>query len=332
MERMWPHEYFQQGFDALAEVEAKRQEDLLPVNQGEYAIADSMHRYFTDEVLPLILHDDWIFDAALEFASRYALECFRYWRLGSEEVSTAQTKLLELKDRIVDFIARADLARATLPGALDADLTKLRDYRALLRRNKLPRGMDYEERLLFAEVVDREELNLRITLRAIANNYAIILPRVMYVVRRAIKCKVPDAQKSKYDKLLDISESLDWYDANIDQTHALYLVFGELRDFYRIARNVANHPQDLEWDHENDQVILRDKSTIKSVHVDEFFQRHRYLVYLCEFGMRGILATFCEREHGPISNMVAQEYGKIFTEKYPQEKVVVRAYPVSETS
>ena len=148
----------------------------------------------------------------------------------------------------------------------------------------------------------------------------------MHVVRRAIKQKVAESERLKYSKLLDISESLDWYEANVGISHPLYPVLGELRTFYRVVRNVSSHPQDLEWDYENNQVILHDKISPIEVDVDEYMQRYRYLVYLCEFGLRGILSAFCERERGEESVRMIREYSKIFPESFPVEEVIIRPY------
>ena len=168
MEKMYPHEFFQQSFHALPEVEAKRQEELLDVNQGEYALSEGMRSYFDSEVLPAILHNDWVFDSASEFVSRYAVECFRYWKLNGSETFQSQTRLLELKEKIIDFLARAHIAGAASE-AMDPDfnLVNLRDYREYIRRKKLKRGMDYEERMLFQEAIDHEEIHLRVALRGI---------------------------------------------------------------------------------------------------------------------------------------------------------------------
>ncbi len=77
MRKVLPHEFFRIDFDAMLEA-AKRQEEIDPSNKGEYAIAQGMHTYFDNKVLPLIISDDWIFGAALRFASEFAIDCLQY--------------------------------------------------------------------------------------------------------------------------------------------------------------------------------------------------------------------------------------------------------------
>ena len=119
MRRVWPHEFFRIDFDQMLE-EGKRQERINVANKGEYAIVQNMHTYFDSEVLPLILSNDWVFEAAKRFASDYAIGCFQYLRLGGREAYETQKGLLEINERVVNFLAQAQLdGRASISGVIN---------------------------------------------------------------------------------------------------------------------------------------------------------------------------------------------------------------------
>jgi len=119
------------------------------------------------------------------------------------------------------------------------------------------------------------------------------------------------------DRLASISEYMDWYESRVDTTHPLHHVFGELRSFYVVARNCGSHHQGLAWNPDRDEIVLRDRQNEVRVHVDRYMQNHRYLaVYLCDYGLRGILSAFCERERSSVSNMLITEYAKTFPENF----------------
>ena len=87
--------------------------------------------------------------------------------------------------------------------------------------------------------------------------------------------------------------------------------------FYKIARNVGNHHEGLKWMPEENLIILSDENNELSIEMYEFQQNYRYLVYLCDYGTRGILAAFCEHERGSISKWLLKEYMKTFPENFP---------------
>ena len=63
MKRVWPHQFFRLDFDQILK-EGERQEQIHTANKGEYALVRNMHAYFSNDVLPLIVGNDWVFDAA----------------------------------------------------------------------------------------------------------------------------------------------------------------------------------------------------------------------------------------------------------------------------
>jgi hypothetical protein len=326
MRRVWPHEFFRIDLDQLP-IEGKQQEDMLPANLGEHRLAFDIHHYFSDEVLPLIVCDDWVFEAAATFASEYARDCFLNLRLGGMEVYRIQQNLIEIKEKVVDFVARVAIA---YPSLLPPELamTKPSDFAKLMEINGLDKSRRSEAEALYELCRDHERLQVEVVLRSIRDCYETTLPRVMYVIRRAIKVTLGLPPKPSDSRLTSISDYMDWYEHRVNSTHALYPIFGKLRTFYAVARNCASHHQGLTWKPDSDTIILRDAHNTVEVHVDQFMQRHRYLVvYLCDYGLRGILSAFCERERGPVAKMLVTEYCRTFPENFPAgEQAQVRFY------
>lgn len=326
MRRVWPHEFFRLDFDQMLE-EGKRQEKIHTANAGEYNLVQGMHTYFDGDVLPLILSDDWVYEAASKFASDYAIDCFDFLKLSGQEAYNAQKNLRGLKKKAVDFLARAYHAGAA-PLAGTIDLPKASDFLDLVEVDRLSPEMRSEAAVLHEEAKDHEILQLKVTLRGIRESYETSLPRVMYVVRRAIKVKLGLPPKPSDDELTGISEYISWYTARMSRGHPLYPVLGELHTFYKVARNVGSHHRGLEWKPESDEVILADDSTVLPMPLYEFQQKYRHIIYVCELGLRGILSAFCERERGDVSNWLVKEYVKTFPEDFPEgEPGTMRFYP-----
>jgi hypothetical protein len=326
MKTVWPHEFFRLDFDQMLE-EGRRQEEINPVNKGEYSLVRNMHAYFDNEVLPLILSNSWVFEAALKCASDYAIDCFYFLKLGGQEAYNTQKNLLEINEKVVDFLALAYHAGAA-PLAEIINLPKGSDFLELVELDKLTPEMHSEAMALHEEAKDHEILQLKVTLRGIRSSYETALPRVMYVVRRAIKVKLGLPAERSDKELTGISNYISWYTARVGSGHPLYPVLGELHSFYKVARNVGSHHRGLEWKPENNEVILADHNTVKRMPMWEFQQKYRYIIYLCELGLRGILSAFCEREQGAMSNSLVREYVKTFPEDFPEGELGrVKLYP-----
>lgn len=327
LRKVKPHECFRADFDAILE-EGKRQERIDAHNIGEAQIVADMHTFLDQEVLPAILNNDWVFDAAQAFASKYAEECFATWKLTGDEVYAAQQKLLRLKSEVEDFLERADEFNAVRRSQQELVEEKMSNFPRIVKRYNLPLEMQAEATRLFEEVSEHEALQIRIVVRAIRENYTKILPRLMYVIRRAMVIKPSESEAQNYEDLKDISEILNWYENAADESHPLYPVFGELRALYRVIRNVANHPEDYVWNSNEDTIAfpIPNNKPLK-INSRELTQKYRYLVHLCDLGMRGISLAFCEREQGPISNDLLRQYAKIFPENFPGgEEVIVTFY------
>jgi len=311
MRKVKPHEFFRLDFDQMIE-EGKRQEYLLTANAGELLLVENMYEFFSSIVLPLIISNDWVFDAANRFATEYAMECIRLLRLTGTEVYQAQQNLMELKIEVKKIIDDAKSAGYLIPFTGRKELQKASDFKTLLQINKMPKRWKDRVNDLHSRVVDREEMHVFTALRALRDVYEIELPRIMYVVKRAIKAVDKIKAKPSDNELKGISEDITWYSRYISPDHALFPVFGELSDFYKVARNVGSHHQGFSWEPNRNLVILEDLNDRIEIDVTEFIQKFRRLIYVSELGVRGILASFCEREQGDVSEKMVKEYIKIF--------------------
>ncbi|MGD8753279.1 MAG: hypothetical protein PVG14_17730 [Anaerolineales bacterium] len=313
---VYPHGLFRTDFEKIIK-DAERQERIHPANTGEKKLVLGMRSFFDWHVIRLVKEDDWVYEAALEFAQYYAMDCFRYLKLGGRGIYTIQKRLHELNEQITDIITKAAKAGA-IPVEGQINLTKGSDFLSLINLDKLDEDMIREVEELHEKTLEQEDLQLWITLHAIRDSYETTLPRIMFVIRRVIKIMKGLEPELSDNNLTGISEYLDWYESHIDSSHLLFPVIGKLRSFYKVARNVASHHKGMTWDEKDNLVILDDQSIRITLPVHEFQQRYRYLVYLCELGLRGILAAFCERERGEISDNLVREYAKTFPEDFPE--------------
>ncbi|MCB0000079.1 MAG: hypothetical protein KDE56_30155 [Anaerolineales bacterium] len=314
MQQVWPHEYFRLDFDQIIE-EARRQEQVSPKNIGELSIVTDMHYFFSNDVLSTILDNDWVFDAANQFAKDYAKDCFRNLQLSGQEIYSTQQKLLKLKEKATGFLALA--GSVGLASLEDTDyLTKASDFIRLLKFDEMGSDLQKHALELVKEIAYHEDLQVRVVLRGIDNCYEKIFTRIMFVVRRSLKIKLGKTPKPSDAKLLQPSDYVDWLESNTDKHHILNNIFVQQREFYKAARNVENHHEGLEWIADKDEIILPDLNNTIRIHVDEFHQRFRFLVHFCDLGLRGILSAFCEREKGVIANKLVEAYDLTFPEDW----------------
>jgi hypothetical protein len=140
----------------------------------------------------------------------------------------------------------------------------------------------------------------------------------MFVVRRVIKT-MGNIKISHSDNVLSgISTYLDWYESKVDSSHALFPVLSKLRPFYKVARNVTSRHDGFHWDTRNNLAVLTDENDQVKIKVHEFVQNYRQLLYLCDFGIRGILSAYCGREEGSVSNELVKKYANTFPEDFPE--------------
>jgi hypothetical protein len=311
-----PYRRFQLDFDAML-LEGKRQEQISALNRGEHVLVKNMHAYFVNDVLPLTRTSDWVFEAAAMFGSHYAQDCFRLLRLYGQQAYDFQKRLAEINAKVIDLLARASMAGAA-PTAGIVDLAKASDSLGMLDFSPLPPAMQAEAGSLHETATDHEFLQLEVTLDGIRACYEIWLPRVMYVVRRAVKVRCGMPPRPMDDKLIGTSQLVTWYKKHFLSPHALHPVLGELDSFYKVARNVASHHRGLRWIPQHNQVVLEDQKTVLTMPVHQFQQKYRHILYLCELGLRGILWAFCERERGPLSEALDRDYRKTFPEGFAE--------------
>jgi hypothetical protein len=325
MREVLPHEVFRLDFDTIL-AEGKRQEQMDPSNQGEYNLVKDIHTYYSNQIMPLIVQNDWIFEAASKLAADHVDTYYQCIRLSSEEAFEVQTGLHKLNREVSDFL-QAHSPKALLGKTVS--LTKTSDFMTIIEFDKLSRQAQAEATRLLEWAKDHETMQLTVTLRNIRDSYEMGLPRVMFVVRRAMKAKYGRHPKSTDDKLLEPACYIDWFQSLASNQHPFYPILGDqkLAEFYKVARNVASHHKGLKWEPKTDQVILKDRNTTLTVRVKEFQQRYRYLVYLCDYGLRAILSAFCEREKGTVSDNLLDEYNKTFPKDFSScEEARVRHY------
>ena len=321
MKIVTPHEFFRLDFDQIPE-EGLRQEGLLKENIGEYEIVKNIHKYFAEAVIPLIHSNDWVYEAATRFATKYALDCIDLFRINAEEISTAQTRLLELKVEILSMIEDAKENGYLKYFTGRRELNKTSDFIELLDISKMTYELRLSVQKLYDRVVDREKLHILSGLRAITDSYETNLARIMFVVKRAIKVKNHISPSESDNLLRGISEDISWYQRYISKDHPLFPILGNLSNFYKIARNVGNHHKGLEWIPERNLVVLEDNNDRIEITSSKFIQKMRYMtIYICDLGLRGILSGFCKREHGEISNKLVKEYIKIFPDDWDRGEI-----------
>ena len=312
----YPHGLFLADFEEMLG-EAQRQEKKDPSNAGEFATAMKMKLFYQQQVFPAIRTSKWVFESAEEFADKYALDCFRQLKLSGKEIYEAQKRLHLVNDRVKSFLTKPAIANA-LADTGRIKLQKASDFYMLIDIGSLSNDMKKEADNLLEDAVEQEDLHMWITLRGIRDLYETNLPRIMYVVWRAIKYSESQKPTQADSRLIGISESLDWYDQWIGPSHLLAPVLGDLRSFYKVVRNVASHHEGLSYDSKHNKITLTDKADTLILDVNEFQQRFRLLVYFCEFGLRGILYAFCEQEKGAISDDLVRRYAKTFPEDFPE--------------
>ena len=313
----YAHQLLRFDFSQIHE-EAKRQEDIHPSNKGELAIAQGVFTFFNDSVIPSIISEDWIYQAALSFVEEYIQTYFNSIRLNGEQTHKWQQNLLKTNDEVVDMLAKMAVA-GKAPRAGTVNLPKASDFTQLILLEKLSPQETKAVNDLHQRTMDHEDMHLTLTLKNIGDMYEVGLPRIMFLARRVIKHVLGEKASKSDEKLLQPADHLDWYAQKCDNTHPLFPIIGDgdMQAFLKFARNVSSHHIGLKWDRNKNTVILADRHETLEVPIHLFQQRHRYLVYLIDYGVRAILAAFCETEQGEKANKVYREYDKIFPSGFP---------------
>ncbi len=157
--------------------------------------------------------------------------------------------------------------------------------------------------------------------------YETSLPRIMFVVKRAIKVLNGIQSQPSDNELHGISGDITWYSKYIGKGHPIFPIFGHLQSFYKIARNVGNHHKGFTLEPNTNLITLSDTKDKAKISATLFLQKHRHLTHFCDLGLRGILSAFCKNEQGGISNRLVNEYAKIFPPDWTGgEKGIVDLY------
>lgn len=310
MKELYPHEIFRIEYSKML-FEALRQEKISPANKGEYAIVEGLFDYLNQTAIPLMMKDDWVFEAVEQFAKEYATDCFDVWERTSIQATRVRNEKDAIEKEVADFVNKAAINYRAIDIPENNDpmfFDKASDFYEKLRLRNLPAKVLGRAKNLRRKAMDHERRYLKTILAIIREDYETVLPRVMITIRRVIRVERGLPIKPSYSKLMGISESLDWYDTNIDQNHPMYSVTKLLRHFYKAARNTASHFREMKWESSSNLVLLPDESTIVVIDDKTFVQRYRYFTSICEMGMNAILAAYSEHSQDDLSVRLAEDY------------------------
>jgi hypothetical protein len=305
MKEYFPHQFFQAEYSKMLD-DAFRQERIHPANVGELEIVKGFFDYLETVAIPLMLGDDWIFEAVRQFASEYVTDCFDAWERTGALATKAHKEKDALDKEVGDFVKVAVRYHAMdKPKDGQLFLHKASDFYEKLRLSFLPAKERGRAKALYHKALDFERRYLKVILQNTRELYERVLPRVMVTMRCVVR--VEKSLPKKPNKLLGISGSLSWYRDHIDQAHPLYPVTGWLSSYYKKARNVASHVKGMQWDPSSNLVTLPDNSGAIEVDDREFTQRYRYFVNICEMGMNAILAAYSKRCKDELSVKLAED-------------------------
>lgn len=311
MDNMQPHEIFRSDFDSLL-IEAKRQESLDPANAGEEVIAARIYEYIDNIVIPLILGDDTIFNFVSSLVTDYSEAYFNTIGLTAREAYRTQKSLLSLKSEVSIFLK---INASQQYRGMELDLQKISDFVKFIDLEKIDNHLRMEADRLYNRARDHEKAQLTVTMRTIRDNYELGLPRLMFVIRPILLQSIGKSTEILAQKLLQPSDYINnTFRVKADPNHPFWPVIGDedLVLFYRLCRNTASHHTGHEWDPDQNIVILRDGKNILPIHIREFHQRSRFLVYLTDYCLRGLFSAFCEVDKGSLSDDLLDRYNKTF--------------------
>ncbi|MBN2499823.1 MAG: hypothetical protein JXB38_03585 [Anaerolineales bacterium] len=316
---LYAHEILKSDFYTIHE-EAKRQENIDPRNKGEVEIAIGVFKFFNDTVIPLLISEPWVYNAALAFADQHIQNYFLSVRLLAEQSYKYQINLQETNKEVVNIVMKmTNEGKSQVAGEIH--LAKASDFTKLILFEKLTPSEIQQVNDIYHRVLDQEQIQVTLTLKNIRELYEMGIPRIMFVAQRAIKHTLGLKPAKSNGKLLQPSDYLDWFSKKVDESHYLFPIIGskEIQKFFKIARNVGSHHIGIKRDQDNNIVILEDRYETLELPLYQFQQRYRYLVYMIDYGTRAILSAFCEVEKGEIANKVFKEYNKTFPVEYPSD-------------
>lgn len=307
MTELLPHELFRLEVNKML-VEALRQENIHTANAGELTVAQNFYNHLTKQVVPCIQSQDWVFDAASRFADEFAETCFDTWERTGREATLARRRLDNANKQVVDLIARLHRRGAISVVTDKIDLVKASDFIHYVDLDILPPSRRREVQQVHEQVSRFEKQYLKTTNMIIREDYAKVLPRVMYVIQRVIQIELHLPKKKGFSELHDIGDWLSWYRNYINEAHSLFPVLGFLEDLYKVARDVESHEKEIEWRPKSDEIHLPSERNPQTIGLHIYQQKYRHLIYLLEMGMCAILAAYCERKRSENCNQLAKDY------------------------
>ena len=321
MTSLYPHQMFQADFLEMYRA-VGLQEALDPKYKEETENGKEIFYFFGEQVLPLVLSNEWVYAAAMRFAEEFAEEYFIMIRL-LDSVQVTQDRIVETRKAVVRLAIEAHNC-GKAPDKLK--LTKPSDFAKTINLKELPGQLKSKGKKLLSDSRDLEQLYVNVTSKAIQSMYERGFSRIFFVVKRALKIKMNKTPSPGDESLSDTHQYINWCNENLENDHILRKLFVDQRRFYKLVRNVDSHVHGPKWNPGTNEVYLQDRNEQERFHIDVFSQRYRYLMYFCEIGVRGILGTFCSKEKGEKSNRVTDQYLKIYTDN-DELREQLRDYP-----
>lgn len=326
MNSYYPHEFFKLDFDYILE-EAKRQEQINSNNLGEFAKVQKIHEYFEQEVFPRIRANSDVFHATFLFINNYASDIMDVMNINGKLTYDTQKSLELINDEVCKYLAETAIQGKLKISVDEINLDKASDFYELIEESRLTLYELNKAKKLKLKASKQEKIQINVTLQSLAKIYEKALPQLMMVIK--VVLKVSDNKSitlSDFD-IKGLSEDITFYEKYIESQHPLFPIFGELRGFYKVARNVENHHTTFRWNSKTNIVELVDNTVNIQVHIHVLQQKYRLLVWLYELGFRGLLYIFCEVKKDETANLLVQEYLDMFPEKFPvNEQGILRFY------
>lgn len=317
---VYPHEFFRIDFDVLVE-EGKRQERIWSANVGEAKQVQLMHDCWDQQVLPLVLSNDWVFEGAERLVEEWVQDCFDQMAQTGGAAYEMQQMLDELKAKVTEFLAYAATKGWTRHQfqSTSVDLKKASDFYKELRPRRISeRGALARARGLWHQALQHERQQVRLIMSCTRDQFAHVFPQVAFVAKRAIAVRDNLATAATSDEPRDPTDDLLWFESRVKPGTGFHLVTSELRDRYRIIRHAASHPGQFEWVAEASVVRFQVGKSSQWIEfdVDDYHRYYRRLVFFCDLGLRGVLSAYCDRTRSAKCYDLVQAYVAAFPQEY----------------
>jgi hypothetical protein len=317
---VYPHEFFRIDFDLLLQ-EGTRQERIWPANIGEAQEVQLMHDYWDQQVLPLILSNQWVFEGAERLVQEWVQGCLDQMAVTGRAAYDMQQKLEELKAEVTEFLAHAATkgwTRHQYKGR-SVNFKKASDFYMELHPRRInERGALAGAQALRHRAVQHERQQVRLIMCCTRDLFAHVFPQIAFVAKRAVAVRDNLTRAAMFDEPSDPTDDLSWFESRVKAGTGLHLVTSELRDRYRIIRHAASHPGQFEWVAQTNVVRFQINKSGQWIEfdVDDYHRYYRRLVLFCDLGLRGILCAYCDRTRSAECYDLVQAYFASFPEDY----------------